>query len=119
MAGRFEGVSDEQWDAMKAYFPQRSENPGRGHPPTAPRRVVNSILYILITGSRWCDLPPQPQFAPRSTSHRWHVRWLKDATWSRFEQGMLSMAQLAQMIDWQASSIDASFSPRQRRRSGG
>ncbi len=112
MAGRFEGVSDQQWDAIEEYFPKRPENPGRGQPPTAPRRVVNSILYILITGSRWCDLPREPQFAPRSTAHRWHTIWLSDGTWQRFEKGMLSMAQLAGMIDWSAASVDASFSPR-------
>ncbi len=112
MAGRFEGVSDQQWEAMEAYFPRRPDKPRRGHPPTSPRRVVNSILYILFTGSRWCDLPRDPQFAPRSTAHRWHTIWQSDGTWERFEQGVLSMAQLAGMIDWSASSIDGSFSPR-------
>jgi len=112
MAGRFEGVSDAHWEAMAPYFPQPPEKRGKGHPPTPARRVVNSILYILITGSRWCDLPREPQFAPRSTSHRWLMRWQEDGTWRRFMQAMLAMAQLAGQIDWSAASVDGSFSPR-------
>ncbi len=117
MAGRFEGVSDAAWEMMAPYFPpQNPEKRGRGKPPTDPRQVLNSILYILITGSRWCDLPQDEPFAPRSTSHRWLQRWEADGTWQRFQTGVLSMAQIAGRIDWEAASVDGSFSPRQRRR---
>lgn len=112
MAGRFEGVSDKQWKVMAPYFPQQPVRRKRGQPPTSPRRVVNSILYILYTGSRWCDLPREPAFAPRSTSHRWFTTWQHDGTWQRFQQAVLVMAELKGMIDWSASSIDGSFSPR-------
>lgn len=113
MAGRFEGVSDEQWEAIRPYFPpQNPAKRGRGKPPTDPRLVLNSILYILITGSRWCDLPIEDAFAPRSTSHRWLQRWQDEGRWEKFKQAMLVMGQLHGQIDWEASSVDGSFSPR-------
>lgn len=37
--------------------------------------MLNSILWILITGSRWCDLPNGPQWASKSSSHRWLETW--------------------------------------------
>ncbi|MGX9728960.1 MAG: transposase [Candidatus Electronema sp. VV] len=45
--------------------------------PAAPsRNILNSLLYILIVGCRWCDLPRGPQWASKSSSHRrlksWH-----------------------------------------------
>ncbi|MCG6135166.1 MAG: hypothetical protein MET45_10945 [Nostoc sp. LLA-1] len=30
---------------------------GKGMPHAPYRHVLNSLLYILITGCRWCDLP--------------------------------------------------------------
>ncbi|MDQ3828315.1 MAG: transposase [Candidatus Tectomicrobia bacterium] len=35
------------------------------------RKVVNTLLYVLITGCRWCDIPRGPQWASRSAAHRW------------------------------------------------
>jgi transposase len=89
-------------------FPKKKR--GKGQPPVARRNVLNSILYILITGCRWCDLPKGTQWGARSTSHRWFYKWKEDGTLERIKQGMLSIAQLNEMIDWESSSVDGSFS---------
>ena len=57
MSGRFEGLRDEQWKILSLFFPPPPKKPGKGQPPADRRKVLNSILYILITGCRWCDLP--------------------------------------------------------------
>ena len=89
-------------------------------PHASFRCVLNSILYILITGSRWCDLPNDPKvFASKSSSHRWLMRWQEDGTLARLERGMVAMADLAGEIDWSRASIDGSFSLRQGRRRAG
>ena len=85
---------------------------GKGQPRADRRKVLNSILYILITGCRWCDLPKGTQWGARSTSHRWFEKWKENGTLERIKQGMLSIAQLNEMIDWESSSLDGSFSPR-------
>jgi len=112
MAGKFEGLTDRQWEMLKGFFPAQPERRGKGQPAADRRLVLNSILYILITGSRWCDLPVGPAFAKRSTSHRWMLQWQKDGLLERMKQGLLSMAELQGMIDWSAASVDGSFSPR-------
>lgn len=54
MAGRFEGMSDAQWEAMKPFFPE----PRRSWVKSVPvRLIINSILYILITGSKGVTCP--------------------------------------------------------------
>lgn len=115
MAGRFEGLTDEQWEMLKPCFPPLPEKRGKGGPKAEQRKVVNSIFYVLITGSRWCDLPQGKQWGARSTSHRWLGKWEEDGTLKRLKQRMLCIAQLNGQIDWEAFSVDGSFSPRKRR----
>ena len=118
MAGRFEGLTDLQWGFLSSFFPPPPQKRGKGSPPADRRKVLNSILYILITGSRWCDLPKGEQWGARSTSHRWLERWMEEGTFERIKQGLLSVAHLNGLIDWESSSVDGSFSPRKRRRQG-
>ncbi|BAY14100.1 transposase [Calothrix sp. NIES-2098] len=49
--------------------------------PHAPfRHVLNTLLYILITGSRWCDIPKGEIWVSKSAAHRWLQRWQTDVT---------------------------------------
>ena len=111
MAGRFEGLSDDQWLVLETLLPADPKKRGRGMPHAPFRCVLNSILYVLITGCRWCDLPDNKSvFAPKSSSHRWLVRWQEDGTLARIERGLIAMAELAGKIDWSRASVDGSFS---------
>jgi hypothetical protein len=55
MAGTFEGLSELEWKLFADLFPPEPTKRSRGTPQT-PFKVVNTLLYILITGRRWCDL---------------------------------------------------------------
>jgi transposase len=57
MAGRFEGLRGLGWQLFEDIFPPAPPMRGRSMPPTPVRTVVNSLLHILITSCRWCDLP--------------------------------------------------------------
>jgi transposase len=70
MAGTFEGLSDLEWKLFADLLPPEPPKRGRGMPHAACRQVVNTLLYILITGCRWCDLPRGPQWASKSAAHR-------------------------------------------------
>ncbi len=117
MPGRFEGLSDEMWFVLEKLLPAAPQKRRKGMPHAPFRCVLNSIFYILITGSRWCDLPDDVQvFAHRSSSHRWLVRWSEDGTFEHLCDGMRAMADLSGQIDWSRASVDGSFSLGQRRR---
>ena len=68
MAGKFEGLSDAEWKLVKDIFPEK-EKRGRERPIVYSRIILNSLLYILIVGSRWCDLPRGPQWASKNSGH--------------------------------------------------
>ena len=84
---------------------------GVGRPQTSFRCVLNTILYVLITGCRWCDVPSGKRWAKRSTAHDWLGHWAQDGTLDRLRKGLLKMANLNGMIDWTRGSVDGSFSP--------
>nr|NGY95963.1 hypothetical protein [Neochlamydia sp. AcF84] len=71
MPGRFEGFTDTQWRILQPLLSQNPPKNLKGKPHTPWRKIYNSLFWILITGSRWCDLPKGPNWGSRSAAHRW------------------------------------------------
>lgn len=113
MSGKFTGLSEVQWELLRVLLPPEPERRKRGLPHADFRGVLNTITYVLITGSRWCDVPTGASWGKRATAHRWLGRWMEDGTWSRIQAHLLGAAELAGAIDWERASLDGSFSPRQ------
>ena len=63
------------------------------------RYVLNTLLYILITGCRWCDVPQGKQWASKSSAHRWLKRWQENGTLTQLQGRILGIAQNQGMID--------------------
>jgi transposase len=116
MAGRFEGLSDLEWQLFAALFPPESTPRGRGMSHAPFRMVVNTLLYVLITGCRWCEVPCGPPWASKSATHRRWQRWQADGTLARMQARVLGLAEERGLIHWQYGAVDGSFSPWQRRR---
>lgn len=114
MAGRFEGLSDLEWKLFEDIFPT-SDKQSRGMPHVPFRYVLNSLLYILITGCRWCDLPQGEIWASKSAAHRWLKRWQENGTFGHLQSRILALADNQGLINWNYGAIDGSFSPWQRR----
>ena len=93
MAGTFEGLSDLEWKLFADLFPQEPSKRGRGMPHTIFRKVVNTLLYVLITGCRWCDLPRGPQWASKSAAHCWLQCWQADGTLAAMQARLLRLAE--------------------------
>jgi transposase len=85
-------------------------------PQTPLRTVVNTLLYGLITGCRWGDLPRGPQGASKSAAPRWRQRWHTDGTLVARQARLLGLAEEHGMIQWQDGAVDGSFAPWHRRR---
>ncbi len=43
MAGKFEGLNDEQWDKLENLLPEEPEKRGKGMPHVPFRNVLNTI----------------------------------------------------------------------------
>src|SRR5262245_43035584 len=111
MAGRFEGLSDLEWRLFQDVFPPAPPKRGRGMPHAPFRNVLNTLLYILITGCRWCDGPRGPQWASKSATHRWLRRWQTDGTLAAMQARILGLAEEKGMIRWEYGAVDGAFSP--------
>ena len=114
MPGRFEGLSDLEWKIFEDIFPEIPSKRSRGMPRTPFRYVVNTLLYILITGCRWCDVPRGQIWASKSSAHRWLSRWQKDGTMEKLQSRILGIAQEKGLINWNHGAVDGSFSPWKR-----
>lgn len=69
-------LTDEQWAKIEPLLPP---HPKGGRPWCENRRVVEGILWILKTGARWRDLPPQ--YPSPSTCWRRLGQWEEAGVW--------------------------------------
>jgi len=75
---RFAELSDEQWEFIKPHLPPQ---PIVGRKRADDRKTINGILYVLITGCRWQDMPRR--YGAYQTAWRKLKQWSKDETWNR------------------------------------
>jgi len=113
--GRFEGLTKAQWELLKPLMPKVKERK-RGKPHTPWRKICNSILWILITGSRWCDIPRGRQWGSKSAAHRWLGEWETNGMLNAVLEELRHCADLAGHLNLERLSVDGFFFRRQRRR---
>jgi transposase len=70
----YQPLTDLQWHLIEPLFPM-PEKRSRGKPHTSWRKVMNSILYVLTTKTKWDTLPKTEEFASKSAAHRWYKVW--------------------------------------------
>ena len=98
MAGRFEVVSDVEWRLCEDVLPPAPSKCGRGMPHAPFRTLLNSLLYVSITGCRWCDVPRGAQWASKSATQRWLQRWQADGTLTAMQARILGVAEERGML---------------------
>lgn len=66
-------LTDREWELLRPLLPPRYS---RGRPRNDDRQTLNGILYVLSTGCRWEDLPPERYGSGKTC-------WLRFTTWRR------------------------------------
>ena len=85
-------LTDCQWDCIKELIP--AAKPG-GHPRTVGmRRVVNALLYLVVTGCQWRMLPRE--YPAWQSVYTYFRRWRDDGTWQRLHDTL--RAQVRQKV---------------------
>ena len=103
----FEALTDTQWALLEPLFNPTAKR-GRGKPHAPWRTVLNSVLFVLLTGAKWAGLPESDQFASKSASHRWFVEWDKN--------GFLTQI-LNVLREHSGMHVSLVFAPKRRNRS--
>jgi transposase len=80
-----------------------------GRPRADDRRTIDGILYLLITGCRWQDLPRA--YGAPTTVWRRLKRWDETGVWERVWRAALAALDRQGQIDWSMAFLDGSFAP--------
>jgi len=99
-------LSDEQWKKIERLLPQPT---GRGRPWADNRRVLEGILWVLKTGARWRDLPPE--YPSPSTCWRRLQLWEEQDVWLDVWRQFLAELDARGRLDRSESFVDGSFAP--------
>lgn len=109
-------LTDAQWARLQPLLPEeRPKRPGR--PWRSHRQMIDAILWVLMTGSPWRDLPPEP-FGPWITAFSRFNRWRAEGLWDRIGDVLLSELEADDAIDWELWCIDGSSIRAQRSAAG-
>ena len=102
-------LTETQWAFIKPYLPPPART---GRPRANDRRTIDGILYILITGSRWQDLPRE--YGAPTTVWRRLKHWGEIGVWERIWRAALAALDQHGQLDWSMSFLDGSFVPAKR-----
>ena len=88
-------LSDEQWKRIERHLPTDV----RGVERVDDRRVISGIVYVLKSGCRWCDCPPD--YGPPTTIYNRFVRWARRGVWENLFRELAGSGRSndTQMID--------------------
>jgi transposase len=100
MMKQFHPLTDLQWQVLEPLFPL-PEKRGRGKPHTPWRNVVNTILFVHSTNSKWANAPTGLEWASKSAAHRWMDIWKKNGLLEQILSLMESMVQMASEIHFE------------------
>lgn len=99
-------LTDRQWAFIQPLLPPPART---GRPRADDRRTVEGILYVLITGCRWQDLPRE--YGAPTTVWRRLKRWGEGGIWERIWRAALAALDLQHGLDWSTAFLDGSFAP--------
>src|SRR6516225_5792212 len=99
-------LTDRQWAFIRPYLPAPART---GRPRADDRRTVEGILYVLITGCRWQDLPRE--YGAPTTVWRRLKRWGETGVRERIWRAALAVLDVQGKLDWSMAFLDGSFVP--------
>jgi transposase len=99
-------LTDKQWTFIHPLLPPPART---GRPRADDRRTIEGILYLLITGCRWQDLPRE--YGAPTTVWRRLKRWGDSGVWARIWRAALAALDGQSQLDWSTAFLDGSFVP--------
>src|SRR5215472_12779617 len=99
-------LTNRQWAFIRPLLPPPART---GRPRADDRRTIDGILFILITGCRWQDLPRE--YGAPTTVWRRLKRWGEEGAWERIWRASLVALDQQGTLDWSMAFLDGSFAP--------
>src|SRR4051812_11520141 len=86
--------------------PEQTVGPAGGRPAVGNRVVLNVLGFVLATGCRWEDVPPELGCSGMS-AHRYLHRWEEMGVWDRLHVDLLRLLRQADKLAPDLVIIDA------------
>ena len=99
-------LTEPQWAFIQPLLPPPART---GRPRADDRRTIEGILYILITGCRWQDLPRV--YGAPTTVWRRLTQWGEAGIWEHIWRAALAALDRHDQLDWAMAFLDGSFVP--------
>jgi transposase len=107
-------LTDEQWNVVRSHIPVSTARTGR--PARDPREMLDGILWVLVTGAAWRDLPEA--LGPWETVYYYFALWQRTGVFFRVVEALQVKLDEAGKLDWSAWCVDGT-SIRASRAAGG
>ncbi|MGF6293077.1 transposase [Paraburkholderia youngii] len=103
-------IDDELWTLIEPLLPpakpRRFKYPGRK--PVPDRAALTGILFVLKTGIRWRDLPPEMGCGSGVSCWRRLRDWQQAGVWDRLHAMLLARLRAVDKIDFSRVVVDSS-----------
>lgn len=78
-------LDDLQWSILEKHLPKKQTGPKRKD----DRQIISGIIYVLQSGCRWQDCPPE--YGPSTTVYNRSHRWAKKGLWEDIFRDLTSV----------------------------
>ncbi len=102
----FKKLTDSQWNTIQPHLPKPSKT---GRPRSDDMTTINAILFVLITGCRWIDLPVQ--YGSKSSAHRRFQDLQQKGIWKKILSELIKSAHKQNKTNLHNISVDSSSIP--------
>lgn len=100
-------MPDEFFDLAEHHLPpEKPVGPAGGRPPISHWDILKVLWFVLATGCRWEDVPPEMGCSGRS-AHRFLQRWEELGCWDRLHADLLRLLRRAGKLDPDLVIVDA------------
>lgn len=100
---QFRELTDRQWDLVKQSLPPPAYT---GRPRADDRTTINGILFVLMSGCRWMDMPGK--YGSHKTVWERHKKWSEKGVWKTIMDSLVSYGYQTGLVDADDLSVDSS-----------
>ena len=99
----FKELTNSQWNTIQPHLPKHATT---RRPRSDNRTTINAIIFVLIAGCRWIDLPAR--YGSKSSAHRRFQDLQQKGVWKKILTCAIKSAHKQNKMNLQKISVDSS-----------
>lgn len=103
-------LSNKEWELLQPLLPEKAKT---GRPRSNDRATLNGVLYVLSTGCRWEDVPPERYGSGKTCWYRF-TKWSRSGVWNAIAGVLLLELNRRRKLNLTNTYLDASVRQNKR-----